>query len=336
MSKLAQMSGPESAAILLLSLGQQDAASILKQLDPREIEVVGAEMARLALVPSERAESVIDKFLARAASGEVFGGDPRNYMKNILVAAFGEQRAETMLDRMMSGGGGGGSGIEALQAMEPRAIAQMFVDEHPQITAALMAQLDGQIAAKVVPLLPPRLRTDVLMRIAKLDKLPQAALAELDRIVADRVANGPRAVSRKIGGTGTVADIVNALDQENSETILGDIETRDAEMHTEIKDLLFVFDDLVDVDDKGVQMILREVSSGILATALRGASPPVAAKIYRNMSKRAAEILKEDMEARGPIRVSEVEAAQREILSVTQKLAADGVIVIGRNAAEYL
>jgi flagellar motor switch protein FliG len=327
--------GAERAATLLMSLGEQDAASILHHLDPRDVEAIGVAMAKLPAVSMERAEVVLESFLTRAASGEAFGGDSRGYMKSILVSAFGAPRAEVMLDRIFSGSTGGSS-VDALGAMDPRIIVQLIGEEHPQIIAALVAQLDGKVAAKVLAQLPEAFRADLLVRIATLEDLPQAALSELDRLVADRIASGPRSESRKIGGTCTVADIVNAMERDSSDTVLGEIEGRDAELHAEIRDLLFVFDDLVGIDDKAIQAILREVSGGILATALRGASPPVTAKIYGNMSKRAAEILKEDIEALGRTRLSEVEAAQREMLNVVQKLAADGVIVIGSDAAEYV
>lgn len=327
--------GVERAAALLMALGEQDAAVVLQHLDQREVEAIGVAMARLPALSKERAETVVESFLASAASGRAFSGDSQSFMKNVFVSVFGKQRAEAMLDRILSGSIGD-AGVQALNDMDPRAIVQLIGEEHPQVIAALVAQLDGKLGAKVLPLLPESFRADLLIRIAKLDDLPQAALAELERLVADLVARGPQTASRKIGGAGAAADIVNALERDSSDVVLGEIESRDSELHAEIKDLLFVFDDLVGVDDKGLQAVLREVSGGILATALRGASPPVAAKFFGNMSKRAAEILREDMEARGPVRVSEVEASQREILSVVQKLAADGMIVIGSNAAEYV
>ena len=174
------------------------------------------------------------------------------------------------------------------------------------------------------------------MRIAALEELPQSALLELDQIVGKRAASGTQVTSRKIGGTRTVADIINAMDNESSNGVMSDIETRDAELHGKIKELLFVFDDLTGVDDKGIQSILRDVSSDILAVALRGADPGVTEKIFRNMSKRAAEILKDDMDARGPVKLTEVEAAQREIVSVAQKLAEEGTIILGSSAGEYV
>jgi len=329
------LSGPERAAILLMSLGEQDAAAVLKHMDPRDVEAVGIAMSNLAAVPKNRAEVVVQSFVEKVDSGGTFSGDKSDYVKKIMAASFGKQRAEVMVDRILAGPAGG-AGIDALKWMDPRAVAQLVGDEHPQVIASLLAQLDGKLSAKILPLLPEKQRADVLMRIATLEELPQSALQELDQIVGKRAAGNTQVASRRIGGTRTVADIINAMDRETSQGVLTEIESQNSELHHKIKELLFVFDDLVDVDNKGMQAILREVSSDILSVALRGADPTVADRIYSNMSKRAAEILKEDMEARGPVKLTEVEAAQREIITIAQKLAEDGTIIIGSSAGEYV
>ncbi|MBS0373519.1 MAG: flagellar motor switch protein FliG [Proteobacteria bacterium] len=331
----ANMSGAERAAVLLMSLGEADAAAILKHMDPRDVEAVGLAMANLPSVTRDRAEGVVQSFLQKIDSGDSFGADKSDFVKKVMSASFGKQRGELMVDRILSGGVGG-AGIDALRWMDPRAVAQLIGDEHPQVIASLMAQLDGKLSAKIVPLLPEKQRADVLMRIATLEELPQSALQELDQIVGKRAASGAQVTSRRIGGTRTVADIINAMDRETSNSVLGQIESENAELHTKIKELLFVFDDLADIDNKGIQAVLREVSSDILSVALRGADPVVAEKIYGNMSKRAAEILREDMEARGPVKLTEVEAAQREIVVIAQKLAEEGTIILGASAGEYV
>ena len=331
----ANFTGPERAAILLMSLGEHDAAAILKHMDPRDVEAVGLAMAALPSIPRERAEGVVQAFLQKLDSGDTFAVDKPDFVKKVMAASFGKQRAELMVDRILSGAPAG-AGIEALKWMDPRAVAQLVGDEHPQVIASLIAQLDGKLAAKIIPLLHERMRADVLMRIATLEELPQSALQELDQIVGKRAASGAQATSRRIGGTRTVADIINAMEREISNGVLGEIESQNAELHTKIKELLFVFDDLVDIDNRGVQALLREVSSDILSVALRGADPAVADKIYSNMSKRAADILREDMEARGPVKLTEVEAAQREIVATAQKMAEDGTIILGKSAGEYV
>ncbi len=330
-----ELSGAERAAVLLMSLGEHDAAAILKHMDPRDVEAVGLAMAALPAVTKDRAENVVTSFLQKLDSGDAFGVDKPEFVKKVMAASFGKQRGELMVDRILSGNGGG-AGIDALKWMDPKAVAQLVSDEHPQVIASLLAQLDGKLSGKVVPLLPEKQRADVLMRIATLEELPQSALQELDTIVGKRAASGNQVTSRRIGGTRTVADIINSMDRETSNNVLGAIETENSELHAKIKELLFVFDDLVDVDNKGIQAVLREVSSDILSVALRGADPAVAEKIYGNMSKRAAEILREDMEARGPVKLTEVEAAQREIVAIAQKLSEEGTIIIGSSAGEYV
>ena len=333
--RASDLSGPERAAILMMSLGEQDAAAILKHMDPRDVEAVGLAMAALPSVTKDKAENVVQAFLQKLDSGDAFGHDKPDFVKKVMAASFGKQRGELMVDRILSGGSGG-AGLDALKWMDPRAVAQLVGEEHPQVIASLLAQLDGKLSAKILPLLPEKQRADVLMRIATLEELPQSALQELDQIVGKRAASGAQVTSRKIGGTRTVADIINAMDRESSNNVMGAIESQNAELHTKIKELLFVFDDLADIDPKGIQAILREVSSDILSVALRGADPVVAEKIYGNMSKRAAEILREDMEARGPVKLTEVEAAQREIITIAQKLAEDGTIILGSSAGEYV
>jgi len=314
------INGAERAAILLMSLGEQDAAAVLKHMDPRDVEAVGLAMSNLAAVPKNRAEVVVQSFVEKVDSGGAFAGDKTEYVKKVMAASFGKQRGELMVDRILAGPAGG-AGIDALRWMDPRAVAQLVSEEHPQVIASL---------------LPEKMRADVLMRIATLEELPQSALQELDQIVGKRAAGNAQVTSRRIGGTRTVADIVNAMDRETSQSVLGEIESRNSELHTKIKELLFVFDDLVDIDNKGMQAILREVSSDVLSVALRGADPAVAERIYSNMSKRAAEILKEDMEARGPVKLTEVEAAQREIVTIAQRMAEEGTIIIGSSAGEYV
>jgi flagellar motor switch protein FliG len=331
----AEIPGVERAAILLLTLGTDEAAQVLKHLDAREVDAVSAQMARLGNVPTARVEAVLAAFRERVEGSGAIPADSAEYVKKVLSSLFGKQRAELMVERMLVGPGGS-SGIEALRWMEPRVVMQIIGDEHPQVIASVLSQVDGRLSAQVLPMLPEKMRTEVLLRIARLEELPQAALTELDQIVGKRAANGGNASARRIGGARTVADIVNAMDRETSESVMATLESENAELHQKIREMLFVFDDLADVDDRGMQAILREVASENLAVALRGAEPAVSDKIFRNMSKRAAEILREDMEARGPVKLTEVEAAQREIIAVAQKLAEEGTIIIGKSSNEYV
>ena len=331
----AEIPGAQRAAILLMSIGERDAAEILKHMAPRDVEAVGVAMASLKGVDNARVEQVAQSFLEKASTGAGFGADGPEFIRKLLTASFGKQRGQLMVDRIVSGPLGG-EGIEALRWMDPRAIAQLIGDEHPQVIASLVAQLDARQSAKILALLPARLRADVLARIAALEELPQSALAELDQVVGKRAASGAPASARKIGGPRTVADIVNAMDAEHRKGTLGEIEQCDGELHGRIRELLFVFDDLVDVDDKGIQAILRDVTADTLGVALRGADPAVSDKIFKNMSKRAGEILRDDMETRGPVKLTAVEAAQKEIVAVAQRLADEGTISLGASSGEYV
>src|ERR1700712_5661671 len=213
--------------------------------------------------------------------------------------------------------------------MDAKSVAQIISTEHPQIAAIVLAHLEADQSAAVMALLSEAQRTEVLMRIASLDEVPQTALAELDQLVERQASTSQPTVLKKVGGARSVANILNAMQKEKSGEELGKIEKSDAEMHQKIKDLLFIFDNLLDIDDRGIQAVLREVGSDTLAVALRGAEPDVSDKILKNMSKRAAEILKDDMEARGPVKLAEVEAAQKEIIIIVQRLAEEGTISLG-------
>jgi flagellar motor switch protein FliG len=326
-NKPEEIGGTQRAAILLMSLGEQDAANVLKQLDAREVQKLGIAMAELREVSREQMTSVLEKFIGLAdGKANIAGGSP-DYVRRVLTQAVGKQKTDMLLDKVSTGQTG--QGIEALKWMEPKAVAQIISSEHPQIAAIVLAHLEPDQCAAILPLLSDDLRTEVLMRIASLNEVPQTALSELDQLVERQANVKPPAPLRRIGGARTAANILNAMEKDKSGTELGKIEKSDADMHQKIKDLLFIFDNLLDVDDRGIQAVLREVGSDTLAVALRGAEPEVQEKILKNMSKRAAEILKDDMEARGPVKLADVEAAQKEIIVIAQRLAEEGTITLG-------
>src|SRR5450631_293950 len=325
--KLDELAGTQRAAILLMSLGEQDAANLLKQLDAREVQKLGIAMAELKEVSREQMNSVLEKFIGLADSKSNIAGGSQDYVRRVLTQAVGKQKTDLLLDRLSSGQTG--QGIEALKWMDAKTVAQIISGEHPQIAAIVLSRLEPEQSAGILPLLPEETRTEVLMRIATLNEVPQSALTELDQLVEKQASATQPPGLRRIGGARTVANILNAMDKDKSGEELGKIEKADGEMHQTIKDLLFIFDNLLDVDDRGIQALLREVGSETLAVALRGAEPAVQDKILKNMSKRAAEILKDDMEARGPVKLVEVEAAQKEIVVIAQRLAEEGTIVLG-------
>src|SRR5450631_2673273 len=330
-NKPEELAGTQRAAILLMSLGEQDAANVLKQLDAREVQKLGIAMAELKEVSREQMNSVLEKFIGLADSKSNIAGGSQDYVRRVLTQAVGKQKTDLLLDRVSTGQTG--QGIEALKWMEAKAVAQIISGEHPQIAAIVLSHLEPEQSASILPLLTEEMRTEVLMRIAALNEVPQSALTELDQLVEKQANVAPPATLRRVGGARTAANILNAMEREKLTEEMGRIEKADGEMHQQIKDLLFVFDNLLDVDDRGIQALLREVGSDTLALALRGAEPEVQTKVLQNMSKRAAEILKDDMEARGPLKLTDVEAAQKEIIVIAQRLAEEGTISLGGKGA---
>jgi flagellar motor switch protein FliG len=325
-----ELAGTQRAAILLMSLGEQDAANVLKQLDARDVQRLGIAMAELKEVSREQMTSVLDNFIGVVDGKANIASGSQDYVRRVLTQAVGKQKTDLLLDRVSTGQTG--QGIEALKWMDAKAVAQIIGGEHPQIAAIVLSHLEPEQAASILPLLSDEMRTEVLMRIATLNEVPQSALTELDQLVEKQANVAPPAALRRIGGARTVANILNAMERDQSGSELGKIEKADSAMHGQIKDLLFIFDNLLDLDDRGIQALLREVGSDTLAVALRGAEPEVQEKLLRNMSKRAAEILKDDMEARGPVKLTDVEAAQKEIVVIAQRLAEEGTIALGGKA----
>ncbi len=333
-NKTLDIPGTQRAAILLMSLGEQDAAALLKQLDARDVQKVGAAMAELQEVSRDQMNVVLDSFIGSADAKAGIASGSQDYVRRVLTQAVGKTKADLLLDRLSTGAAG--QGIEQLKWMDAKAVAQVIGSEHPQIIAIVFSHLPPEQAAQVLPLLPEQVRTEVLLRIANLSEVPQTALNELDQLVEKQTHAIPPSTVRRVGGAKTVAGILNAMERAQSSEELGKIQQADGELHQRIKDLLFVFDNLLTVDDRGIQSLLREVGSDALALALRGAEPEVQEKILKNMSKRAAEILKDDMEARGPVKLSEVEAAQKEIITIAQRLAEEGTINLGGKGNEYV
>jgi flagellar motor switch protein FliG len=329
MAESSSISGAEKAAILLMSLGEQDAAALLKQLDARAVQKLGTAMATMKDIPRDRVNEVMRHFFKTLESKGGVTTPSTEFVRRVLTNAVGKQRADLLLDRILSGASAHGQGIEALRWMDPKAVAQLIGKEHPQVIAIVLAHLDGEQSGAVLELLADETRPDVLVRIATLGEVPQSALTELDQLVERQAMSVASSPLRQVGGTKIVAEIINSIDRGRGAELMEKIQQTDSELHERIKDQLFVFDDILSIDDRGVQSLLREVQSDQLAIALRGAEPAVQDKIFRNMSKRAGEILKDDMEARGPVKVSEVEAAQKEIIAAALRLAEEGTIQIG-------
>ncbi len=325
--KAPSVSRVDAAAILLMSLGEADAAQILKHMGPKEVQGVGQAMAALKDISQDQVENVMLEFLEAVGTQTGMGIGSDDYIKNMLVEALGPDKAESLIDRILVGGNT--TGLDTLKWMDGRAVAELIRYEHPQIQAIVLSYLESDQAAEVLGVLDEKVRLDVIMRVASLESVQPQALQELNDILEKQFSGNASTKTSKIGGVKCAADIMNFIDTNIEAELMDSIKEVDAELGTEIEELMFVFDNLKDVDDKGIQTLLREVSSDLLILALKGADTELQEKIFKNMSKRAAELLRDDLEAKGPVKVSEVETAQKEILTIARRLAESGEIALG-------
>lgn len=317
----------DKAAILLISLGETDAAEILKHMGPKEVQMIGQAMAQLNNVAQTRVESVVGDFMGLVSDQTGIGINNDIYIRSMLNQALGEEKAKTLLDRILMSTNT--SGLDTLRWMEPRQITEIIRYEHPQIQAVVVAYLEPDAAAGVLGFFDDKQRLDILMRVAALDRIQPQALQELNDILERQFAGASGASSATLGGVKSAADIMNFIDSGIEAELMEGIKESDEHLAGSISDLMFVFDNLMDVEDMGIQAILREVSTDVLVVALKGADVSLQEKVFRNMSKRAAELLRDDLEAKGPVRVSEVEEAQKEVLTVARRLADEGEIILG-------
>ncbi|MCP4596523.1 flagellar motor switch protein FliG [Neptuniibacter sp.] len=324
----------DKAAILLISLGEADAAEILKHMGPKEVQMIGEAMAQLNNIPQSRVESVVGDFMGLVSDQTGIGINNDVYIRSMLNQALGEEKAKTLLDRILMSTNT--SGLDTLRWMEPRQIAEIIRYEHPQIQAVVVAYLEPDAAAGVLAYFDDKQRLDILMRVAALDRIQPQALQELNDILERQFAGASGASSATLGGIKSAAEIMNFIDSSIEAELMEGIKESDENLATTISDLMFVFENLQDVEDMGIQAILREVSTDVLVIALKGADVALQEKVFRNMSKRAAELLRDDLEAKGPVRVSEVEEAQKEILTVARRLADEGEIILGGGGEEML
>lgn len=334
MTSDAELSDIEKAAILLISLGESDAAEILKHLGPKEVQKIGEAMTQLDNVPQSRVEAVVADFMNVVSDQTGIGINNDRYIRAMLNQALGEEKAKTLIDRILFSTNT--SGLDTLRWMDPRQVAEMLRYEHPQIQAVVIAYLDPDQAAVVLTHFDDKVRLEILMRIAALDRIQPQALQELNDMFESQFTGSKASQSRTLGGVRSAANIMNFIDSSIEAELMDGIRENDEGMASEISDLMFVFDNLVDVDDRGIQVILREISTDNLVLALKGADTALQDKIFKNMSKRAAELLRDDLEAKGPVRVSEVEEAQKEILTVARRLADDGEIMLGGAGEEMI
>lgn len=330
-SKLSRL---DQAAILLLSLGEKDAAAVLKHLGPKEVQRIGTAMTALTDVRQDQVNEVMNNFLgeARAMTGLGMGSD--GYIRTMLVEALGADKANSLVDRILMGGNTGG--LDTLKWMDARAVADLIRNEHPQIQSIVVSYLDPDQAADVLASLPEKVRLEIIMRVASLDSVQPSALQELNDILEKQFSGSASTQTKQIGGLKVAAEIMNNLESSIESDLMENIKEMDEDLSNKIQDLMFVFENLKDVDDRGIQALLREVSSEVLILALKGADEELKEKIFKNMSKRAAELLRDDLAVKGPVKVSEVEAAQKEILVIARRMADAGEIVLGAGSEQMM
>jgi len=319
--------GIEKSAILLLSLGEESASEVFKHLGPRDVQKLGKAMSNLQNVSRENVEGVLSAFRLRAEEKSPLGMNSREYLKTVLTKALGNDKAASLIERIMQGGDT--SGIEGLKWMDSPAVAELIKNEHPQIIATILVHLDRDQASEILGLLAERLRNDVLLRIATLDGIQPSALRELNDVLNKLLSGSNNIRQRPMGGIRAAAEILNFMTTNLESGVIDSVKDYDADLAQKILDEMFVFENLLDVDDRGIQLLLREIQSESLIIALKGASEPLREKMFSNMSQRAAEMLRDDLEAKGPVRVSEVEAEQKEILKIVRRLADEGQVSIG-------
>jgi flagellar motor switch protein FliG len=331
----AKRNGTERAAILLLSLGEQEAAEVMKHMGAKDVQRIGAAMTQLKNISRTDVSQILTEFTVTVEGQTSLGVGVDEYLRKVLIGALGEDKASGVIDRILFGRSS--KGLEALKWMDSRAVSELIRQEHPQIISIVLAYLDPDQSAEVLALFPDWLRADVLMRIATLDGIQPSALHELDDVIEKQFAGKTGALKTSvIGGIKTAANIMNFMDTSQESAVIDTIRKIDENLGSKIQDLMFVFDDLLEVDDRGMQEVLRAVPGERLLLAMKGADDALKEKIFKNMSQRAAEMLKDDLDSRGPVRLSEVEGAQKEILALVRKLAEAGTIQLGGKGEEFV
>lgn len=329
-----KLDSTDKAALILLAVGQDRAASVLKNMGPKEVQVIGAAMAGLGSISTDMVDLVLEDFIIQIKDQTGLGLDSDNYIRTMLVDALGEDKASSVIDRILLGGNS--KGIEQLKWMDTRSIADLVRVEHPQIVATILSLLDADQSAAVLGLLAENMRSDILMRIAKMETIQPAAIKELDEMMEKQLSGSDSVKASAVGGIDAAANILNYMEGNLTEGMMETINEADEVLGQEIQDKMFVFADLINVDDRGIQSILREVSTDQLLLALRGVTEELKTKIFGNMSKRAAEMLADDLEAAPPTKLSQVEESQKDILVIAKKLADSGEIMLGSGGGDEL
>ena len=319
--------GVVKSAVLMLALGEDEAAEVMKYLGPREVQKLGASMATMKSIGHEQVESVLSDFMTDAEKNTMIGLDSDEYIRSVLTKALGDDKASGLLNRILQTRDS--SGIESLKWMDAQTVAEFIKNEHPQIIATILVHLEPDQAAEILEYFTERLRQDVMLRIATLDGIKPTALRELNDVLTKLLSGNESIKKQQIGGVKAAAEIMNYMSGDNETNLMDGFKSYDGDMAQRIMDEMFVFENIMEIDDRGIQVMLREVQSETLIVALKGVAEELRDKIFRNMSSRAAEMMKEDLESKGPVKLSEVEAQQKQILQIVRRLADEGQIVLG-------
>ena len=327
-----KLSGEEKAAVLLLTLGENAAAEVMKHLEPKDIRRLGVPMTTMTDLTPDLRNDVLQEFRSLSSLGSE-GVEGKDYMKKILTKALGQQKATQILSTLSSQEY---TGLDSLKWLDSKAIERMVSAEHPQTAAVILAHLEADQASQVLLLLPEPVRVDIAYRLATMEEIQPDVLKELSEVLESELKVGAKSQGQQLGGVKFLADLMNGLDKTTEQALTASLTERNAVLADSVRQLMFVFDDLAGVDDRGLQELLKEIAKEDLILALRAVGETVKEAIFRNMSSRAAELLKDDMEAGGPVRLSDVEKAQRNILQVARKLEEEGRIILGGKGGQEM
>jgi flagellar motor switch protein FliG len=328
--ELSGLSGTQRAAVLMLLLGEQQAAEIIRYLNPKEVQSLGGAMVSVADLSQEAVNAVLDEFVLTIKKQTNLGLGTTDYVEKVLKRALGDDKAASVLNRIMPGQST--KGLEILSWMDPRSIADMIFGEHPQVIAIILSVLEHQVAADVLTYLPDEARPEIMQRVASLDTVQPSAMTELEAIMKKQFSNNSSSKSSSFGGVKAAARIMNLTKTELEASIIVGLNELDADLTMRIQDNMYTFENLTTMDNRGIQVLMRNVETDQLMIALKGATDQVKDKFFGNMSERARSMFKDDMEAKGPMRITDVEDAQKKMMRTARKLADAGELMLGGGA----
>lgn len=334
MARELKLTGSEKAAILLMNIGEDLASDVLKFMTPAEMQLLGGMMVRKESVSLQMGRQVVGEFIESIDKGDVFV-EGLEFAKNVMVRTLGPEKAQFILDQITRDMGGGG--IESLKWMDPAIVANIIKSEHPQIIAIILAHLEPDRAAQVLLNMPEeRVRGEIMLRVANLKRIPQAAVKDLEMLISEQMLSAETGQGSSVEGVKLAAEIMNQIDTKSEGEIMDVIEKASPDLAVRIQEKMFVFSDLMGVDDRSMQLIVKELSAEVLGIALKGSEEQIKDKFLKNMSERAAEMLREDMEAKGPVKLSDVEKSQQEIIKIARRLEQEGKLVRSGRGGDVL